>query len=115
MSRHWLCDLSMLPEGSCNAFTVDGRRIAVYRVGGELFATQNHCTHKGAQLVRGRLEGSVIECAQHGWRFDVRSGTCLSPGHGRRLRRFAVSVEGSSVYVDLEAEVAAGASSDGGG
>ena len=102
MARHVLCDLSEVPEGSCRAFNVDGKRIAVYNVGGAFYATQNHCTHKGAQLVKGTLEGTVIECSQHGWKFDVTSGACLSPRHGRKLRSFAVVVEESSLLIDLD-------------
>lgn len=114
MVKHLLCDLSEMPEGSCRSFNVEGKRIAVYNVGGEFYATQNHCTHKGAQLVKGTLEGTVIECSQHGWKFDVTSGACLSPGHGRKLRSFPVVVEDSSVLIDLDddASVAAPAKAE---
>jgi len=113
MAKHLLCELSEVPEGTCKSSPVDGIRIAVYNVGGEFHATQNHCTHKGAQLVNGSLEGSVIECSQHGWKFDVSSGRCLSPGHGRKLRSYALTVEQSSLLVDLDGEAGAAAGANG--
>lgn len=106
MAKHIVCEPGDIPEGSCKAFMVEGKRIAVYNLDGEFFATQNHCTHKGAQLIHGCLEDGVIECSQHGWRFDVKSGKCLSPGHGRALRCFPVAVEGDGIAVELGADAA---------
>lgn len=101
MTKHKLCDVSEIPEGSCKTFIVEETRIALYNVSGKFYATQNHCTHKGAQLVKGQLEGSSIECPQHGWKFNVKTGECLSPSHGRKLRLYLVSVELGSVTVEL--------------
>ncbi|MDH3378444.1 MAG: non-heme iron oxygenase ferredoxin subunit [Gammaproteobacteria bacterium] len=102
MAKHVLCDMSEVPEGSCKSFTIEGTRIALYNVMGEFYATQNHCTHKGAQLVKGELEGSVIECSQHGWKFDVKTGECLAPKHGRKLRLYPISIGQTSVTVELQ-------------
>lgn len=102
MAKHILCDISDVAEGKCNAFTVEGQRIAVYNINGSFYATQNHCTHKGAQLVKGELSDSVIECPQHGWKFDVTTGKCVAPSHGRKLKIFPVSIERTAVVVELE-------------
>lgn len=104
MAKHVLCDLSEVPEGRCRSFNVGDKRIAVFNVGGKYYATQNHCTHKGAQLVNGTLEGTVIECSQHGWKFDVTNGACLSPRHGRKLRSFTVVVEETTLLIDLDSD-----------
>ncbi len=80
---------------------IEGTRIALYNINGQFYATQNHCTHKGAQLVHGSLDGSVIECGQHGWKFDVKTGKCLAPSHGRALKQYPVSIEQSSVVIEL--------------
>jgi nitrite reductase/ring-hydroxylating ferredoxin subunit len=64
-----------IPLGQCATFeTADGRELAIYNVNGEFYATGNFCPHKGAPLAEGRLCGHVIECALHGWQFDVRTG-----------------------------------------
>jgi nitrite reductase/ring-hydroxylating ferredoxin subunit len=102
MVKHVVCDLAEIPQGSCKSFMIEGTRIALYNVDGDLHATQNHCTHKGAQLIKGSLEGSIIECSQHGWKFDVKTGDCLAPSHGRKLKLYPVSIEQNTVTVELE-------------
>ncbi len=102
MTKHVLCEISEISPGNCKTVMVEGTRFALYNVGGEFFVTQNHCTHKGAQLVKGELQGTTIQCSQHGWKFDIKTGECLAPGHGRKLRIYPVSIEQSSVVVELE-------------
>jgi nitrite reductase (NADH) small subunit len=57
---------------------LDGTELALYNVGGEFHAIENFCPHKGAPLADGQLCGHTIECDWHGWRFDVRTGHCLT-------------------------------------
>jgi nitrite reductase/ring-hydroxylating ferredoxin subunit len=68
-----------LPEG--RGATVElpgGKEVALYNVGGEFYAVENFCPHRGAPLADGDLCGHAIECAWHGWRFDLRTGACLN-------------------------------------
>jgi phenylpropionate dioxygenase-like ring-hydroxylating dioxygenase large terminal subunit len=44
---------------------------------GKAFAMRNSCPHRGIPLSYGRLDGTVVECCYHGWRFDAYSGRCL--------------------------------------
>src|SRR6476469_6861120 len=37
---------------------------------------QDHCTHRGASLLYGRVEERGISCAYHGWLYDT-AGNCL--------------------------------------
>ena len=68
-----------LPPGACTSFELpDGNEVAVYNVGGEYYATENFCPHRGARLTEGTLCGHIIECGLHGWQFDVRTGECLT-------------------------------------
>ena len=101
MAKHVLCKMSAVPEGMCEAFKVDGRRVALYNVGGVFYATQDFCRHKGGSLGKGTLEGSVVRCPLHGWKFDVISGHCLTHPHCRELQLFAASVEDGEVVVEL--------------
>lgn len=56
----------------------DGTELALYNIGGEFYAIENFCPHKGAPLADGNLCGHTVECDWHGWRFDVRNGQCLT-------------------------------------
>lgn len=48
--------------------------VCLYRVGAELFATSDICSHGSASLADGEIDGYEIECPFHGGRFDVRTG-----------------------------------------
>ena len=87
-----------LPPGACIRFELpDGDELAVYNVGGEYYATENFCPHKGALLSEGALCGHVIECWWHGWQFDVRSGECLTVNE--RIRTYQVLVEDGVIKI----------------
>ncbi|APA84770.1 non-heme iron oxygenase ferredoxin subunit [Paraburkholderia sprentiae WSM5005] len=66
-----------IEEGGMQGFTVQGRPIAIYRVDGQLYATDNICTHGHALMTDGYLEDRVIECPLHGGRFDIATGEGL--------------------------------------
>ena len=48
--------------------------VALFSVGGELFALDGVCPHQGGPLGEGELIGCVVTCPWHGWQFDVRTG-----------------------------------------
>ena len=77
-----------VPQEDVIAVVVAGREIALYGVDGEVFATDNICTHGQARLCEGFLEGHEIECPLHQGRFDVRPAS--RPAH-RRPRRYAAT------------------------
>ena len=58
------------------------------------YMVQRRCPHLRADLSRfGTVCDGVLECAMHGWRFDLASGRCLT-ADGHEL--VAVPVDGSS-------------------
>ena len=68
-----------LPEGRGATVELnDGKELALYNVGGEFYAIENFCPHRGAPLADGQLCGHFVECDWHGWRFDLRTGGCLN-------------------------------------
>ena len=92
-----------LRPGACVSFELpDGNELAVYNVGGEYYATDNSCPHRGAPLSQGALCGHVIECWLHGWQFDVRSGECLTVPD--RIRTYQVTVEDQMIKVHLSTD-----------
>ncbi|WPZ32100.1 non-heme iron oxygenase ferredoxin subunit (plasmid) [Sulfitobacter sp. OXR-159] len=79
-STQWiaLTKTADIAEGEVEAFEVGDYNIALYHLSdGDLFATDNICTHALAYLSDGFLEGSTIECPLHGGCFDVKTGKGL--------------------------------------
>lgn len=90
-----------VPEGGVRACEAAGRRIAVYRVGGELHALDGVCPHRGGPLGEGTVGADgVATCPWHGWRFDVRTGRCAN-APDRVQARFPVREEGGSLVVEV--------------
>jgi len=44
---------------------------------GKAFALRDACPHRGIPLSYGRVDGKVVECCYHGWRFDASTGQCV--------------------------------------
>jgi nitrite reductase/ring-hydroxylating ferredoxin subunit len=94
-----LADLDGVPF---KAATLLGKRVAVLRgADGEIRALEMSCKHQGADLTAGKIEGEVVTCPRHGWRYDLGTGACLQPANGPPLRRHDVRVDGGDVHVSL--------------
>jgi len=90
-----------LPADDVMGLQVDGRDIALYTVGSEVYATDNVCTHGQARLCDGFLEGHEIECPLHQGKFDVRDGRPTCAPATEPLRSYPVKIEGQRVYLQL--------------
>ena len=78
----------------------DGTELALYNVGGEFYAIENFCPHRGAALADGPVCGHTVECDWHGWRFDVRTGTCLNRA-GENVESYPVTIEDGWITITL--------------
>ena len=77
-----LCSAEDIPAGAIRQeFLPDGTLIALYSVGGRIYATADTCTHAAASLSEdGTLKGRIVECGWHNGSFDVTTGEpCASP------------------------------------
>ena len=66
--------LTDLPPGSCLSVDVNGIGVALCNVEGTIYALDNTCPHAGGPLGEGSLNGDMVQCPWHGWRYDVRTG-----------------------------------------
>lgn len=88
-------------QGEVMAVNVNGKDIALYEVQGELYASDNLCTHGAARLSDGYLEGREIECPFHQGRFDVCTGQALCAPLTENLRTYAVRTNHGRIWVKL--------------
>jgi len=77
-----------------------GNEVIVARVQGRAYAFSSRCTHRGAKLVWHADESRVF-CPKHKARFRA-DGMHDSGRSTRALDRYAVSLEGSALLVDLD-------------
>ena len=82
-------------SGRPRGFVVNGRAVAVLRLGEQWHAFGNRCPHNGLPHEDGGLDGTVLTCRWHGWRFDITTGVSpdgLPGGSGPRIRIYPVRV-----------------------
>lgn len=81
---------------------VDELELALCRVGAEIYAIDNICTHEYAQLSDGFIEGDCIECPLHQAQFHIPTGKVMSPPADEDLRVYPVRVLDGAVLVKIK-------------
>ena len=89
-----------LGDGQGKVVDVAGRSLAVFNVGGRFYAIDNLCPHRGGPLGEGDIEGAIVVCPWHGWRWDVTTGANAN-NPAVRVSCYAVTVEQGAVFVAL--------------
>jgi len=93
--------LSELVQGKPVKVEKDGKTICVARVGDEVFAVDDTCSHSDASLSEGDVTDFKIECWLHGAEFDLRTGEALTPPAVAPIHTYGVHVDGDSVTVEI--------------
>jgi len=88
-----------LGDGEMMRVTVDRRDVALYRIDGRLYATDDTCTHARASLTDGYLDGETVECPLHQACFHVPTGRVLAPPATEALTVYAVRVDDEGIWV----------------
>ena len=91
---------SDVPSGEGKTFEIEGKGIAVFNVDGTFYALDNTCCHRGGPLGEGYLEGQVVTCPWHGWRFDVTTGQSPVNPAGK-VPAYPLKIEGTDILVEL--------------
>jgi naphthalene 1,2-dioxygenase system ferredoxin subunit len=103
MANNWT-DVSAfdeVPEEDVLGIETAGKDVALYNVDGQVYATDNICTHGHARLCDGFLEGFEIECPLHQGKFDIRDGRPTCQPVTEAVRTYPVKIEDGRVFVDL--------------
>ena len=89
-----------IKEGLGQAYAVNGRMVAVFKVGDEYHAIDDFCPHMGASLAGGPVDGNTVVCPWHAWRFCVKDGAWLDNPKSRiRTDSYEVRVVGDEIQV----------------
>ncbi|MFM2057664.1 MAG: 3-nitrotoluene dioxygenase ferredoxin component [Pseudomonadota bacterium] len=104
MSEQWIDAASrdVIIDGDVVAIRLADREIALYEVDGEVYATDNLCTHGAARMSDGFLEGREIECPLHQGRFDVCTGKAMCAPLTEDIRTYPVRIENMRVMLKID-------------
>jgi len=89
-----------IPAGEGRVLDADGRTLALFNVDGQFYAIDNTCPHRGGPLGEGDLDGAIVSCPWHAWRWDVTTGANAN-NPAVKIACFPVTVEGGEVFVEL--------------
>ena len=93
--------VDQLQESKPVKFTLGSEDVCVARIGDEVFAVADICSHAEASLSEGDIKDYKIECWLHGAEFDLRTGEALTPPAVAPLHTYGVHVDGDSVTVEI--------------
>jgi 3-phenylpropionate/trans-cinnamate dioxygenase ferredoxin subunit len=88
-----------LGDGETRSLALGRRMVAIARSGEEYFAIEDVCTHDGAELTGGEIEGAQIICPRHGARFCLRTGEALTPPAYEPVRVFATRIDDGRLWI----------------
>ncbi|MGI0075551.1 MAG: Rieske (2Fe-2S) protein [Nitrosotalea sp.] len=88
--------------GKIQKVTIDGKDLLIANIDGNYYAVNDTCTHAGASLSEGSLDGSVITCGWHGAKFDCKTGNLSAfPVKIKDLNSYRVIVESENIFVEV--------------
>lgn len=103
MSWTRVLPLADLLPGRGVRIDVGDHRIALFRVGDDVYAIGDQCSHAEASLAEGEVFGTEVECPRHGSAFDLRTGHPDSLPATRPVPTYAVRVEDGHVEISVVA------------
>ncbi len=90
-----------LQEDSMKLVDVEGSPVLLVKVSGQVFAIDNRCPHMGCGFSGGKLDGYVIVCPCHDWRFDLRTGE-YEEAEEMKLIKYDWKIESGKIWIKLE-------------
>ncbi|MFI5268649.1 MAG: Rieske (2Fe-2S) protein [Chloroflexota bacterium] len=99
---HPVAGVDDLPAGQVREVEVDGRKLALANVRGQVYALGGVCLHQGGPVGQGRIRGGYVVCPWHAYMYDPKDGSVAHPkGETARLQTYPVEVEDGQIYVSL--------------
>ena len=101
MSR--VCALADLADGAARRFEVDGVPVAVVRIGDDVHAIHDVCSHADVALSDGVVwcETRQIECIRHGSAFNLVTGAPDTLPATQPVAVYAARVVDGEIEVDV--------------
>jgi 3-phenylpropionate/trans-cinnamate dioxygenase ferredoxin subunit len=97
-----VAEMDDLAPESAQRVDVGEHRVAVFRVGDDVYAIGDRCSHAEASLSEGEIDDLEVECPLHGAIFDITTGEALSLPASRPVPSYQTRVQDGSIFLRLE-------------
>jgi nitrite reductase/ring-hydroxylating ferredoxin subunit len=92
---------SAIADQSAISVEIGDRQIALFNLGGQIYAIDDTCPHNGGPLCEGSIDREEVECPWHGSRFNIKTGAVTAPPAVDGVARYNVRVTGDDVEIEL--------------
>lgn len=96
-----VASIDQVGEEEVLAVEVGERQVALTRVGQEVFAFENDCSHMHCTFDDAEVEGTRLQCVCHGSAFDLRTGDPTGPPATEPIPVYPVRIEDGAIFVDV--------------
>lgn len=93
--------LDDLVDGSGTRIDVGDESVAVFRVGDDVFAIADRCSHAEASLAEGEVFDTEVECPRHGAAFDITTGAALTLPATKPVATYPVDVVDGDIQITI--------------
>ncbi len=90
---------SEVTPGTAISVDVGGTSVAIFNVDGEYFAIGNACSHHGAPLCQGTINGHRVRCPLHAAEFDLKTGNALSAPTAIGTGSYRIVIDGDQLKI----------------
>jgi nitrite reductase/ring-hydroxylating ferredoxin subunit len=94
-------DEKELKDGSMKLVRIEGLPVLLIRQSGQIFAIDNRCPHMGCGFANGTLDGMVIICPCHDWRFNLKTGE-YEDEPSMKLTMYEWKIEAGKIWVKID-------------
>ena len=100
MARISVGRVGEIPVGEGRVVDAGGKTLALFNIDGTYRAIDNTCSHRGGPLGEGDLDGAIVACPWHGWRWDVTTGANAN-NPAVKVACFPITIEQGEIFVEL--------------
>ncbi len=100
MDRIFLCSTFDLKINDSLPFDTPGGSIVLFRTKSGFYAVKNRCPHAGAPLHEGLINGDILTCIWHGWKFNLKTSKCLSRANAT-LTHIPILIKDQKIYLRM--------------
>lgn len=97
-------DEKVLDENLGECVAPKGQPVLLMKRYGQIFALSNRCPHMGCTLGGGSMEGYILTCPCHDWRFDIRTGNMVDGNDNIVLRSYECRVDSGKISIRIKGE-----------
>ena len=99
-----VCPLDELTPGAARKVEVGGRKVALVRIGDDVYAIGDTCSHGAVSLSEGEVhcDTKELECWKHGSAFSLETGRPNTLPATQPVPVYVATVVDGTVHVSLE-------------